>query len=499
MVDEGREEVEQEADIPYPLLDPTQFDLQEIIRDSDLDKRMTEEQIEVFGSMLKKHGQVFSSDPGNTPLVEMDIVLTKEEPIRSKPYRMSPRQLDILREEITRLLDLGVIEIGQSDFTSPMILVECPGKDPRPCVDYRRLNAVTRTEFFPLPNIEEVVEKVSSAPFISVMDLTKGYFQIPLSERAQRYAAFVTPFGTYRPKKMMFGLVNAPFYFCKLMAQVLSGLELFAAPYIDDIAIFSKTWESHVKDVDKVLSCLGKAGLTVKPAKCKFAQDHVKFLGHEVGSGRRSPSEVKIKSLQDFVAPTTKTQIRAFLGLVGYYSRYIPNYSVIAAPLTDALKGKVKKEKITWTKECDEAFRKLKSKLMENPVLFAPDYSQEFVLQTDASAHGAGIVLSQRKNGEEHPILYLSKKFSRAERNYSTIERELAAIVYGLKKLNHYLDGQHFVIETDHNPLVFLKKMVGTNARLTRWALCLQPYNYKIIHRAGKLNGNADGLSRQSD
>jgi hypothetical protein len=331
------------------------------------------------------------------------------------------------------------------------------------------------------------------------MDLTKGYFQIPLSEKAQRYAAFVTPFGSYRPKKMMFGLVNAPFYFCKLMAQVLSGLELFAAPYIDDIAIFSQDWESHVKCVSKVLTCLGKAGLTVKPSKCKFAQDHVKFLGHEVGSGKRSPSEVKIKAIQDFVTPTTKTQVRAFLGIVGYYSRYIKNYSVIAAPLTSALKGKVRKEKIIWTPECEKAFIELKLKLVENPVLFSPDFGKDFVLQTDASATGAGIVLSQRGKGEEHPILYLSKKFSRAEQNYSTIERELAAIVYGLKKLSHYLDGQVFTIETDHNPLVFLNKMMGTNARLTRWALCLQQYNFKIVHRAGKLNGNADGLSRQAE
>jgi hypothetical protein len=153
MMDEDREEVEQEAEIPYPLQDPTHFDLQEIIKNSHLEDRLSEEQIEVFGDMLKRHGKVFSSDPGSTPLTEMDIVLTSEKPVRAKPYRMSPRQVDILREEIKRLLDLGVIEIGQSDYASPMILVESPGKDPRPCVDYRRLNAITRTEFFPMPNI----------------------------------------------------------------------------------------------------------------------------------------------------------------------------------------------------------------------------------------------------------------------------------------------------------------------------------------------------------
>lgn len=282
------------------------------------------------------------------------------------------------------------------------------------------------------------------------------------------------------------------------MAQVLGGLEEFAAPYIDDIAVFSPTWEKHIQDVARVLKRLEKAGLTVKPIKCRFAQDHVKFLGHEVGSGKRSPSEAKMQAIQEFPTPTTKTQIRSFLGIVGYYSRYIPNYSVIAAPLTDALKGRVKKEKVLWNPECEKAFVELRAKLTERPVLYSPDYSRDFIVQTDASGSGAGIVLAQRNEEGEHPILYLSKKFSRAEKNYSTIERELAAIVYGLRKLNHYLDGQKFVIETDHNPLTFLNKMVGTNARLTRWALCLQQYNFTIVHRAGKLNGNADGLSRQA-
>ncbi|GFX78805.1 hypothetical protein TNCV_1919381 [Trichonephila clavipes] len=180
--------------------------------------------------------------------------------------------------------------------------------------------------------MEEIVEKVSAAPYVTVMDLSKGYFQIPLTPRAQRYAAFVTPFGTYIPKKMMFGLVCAPYYFCKLMAQVLEGLEPFALPYIDDIAIFSQGWKDHVKHIYIVLGRLRKAGLKVKPSKCKFAQEEVLFLGHRIGSGSRSPSDLKIKAIADFPRPTTKTQVRSFLGLVGYYSHYIPNYGTIALP-----------------------------------------------------------------------------------------------------------------------------------------------------------------------
>ncbi|GFU14810.1 retrovirus-related Pol polyprotein from transposon 297 [Trichonephila clavipes] len=236
------------------------------------------------------------------------------------------------------------------------------------------------------------------------------------------------------------------------MAQVLEGLEPFALPYIDDIAIFSQGWKDHVKHIDIVLGRLRKAGLKVKPSKFKFAQEEVLFLGHRIGSGSRSPSDLKIKAIADFPRPTTKTQVRSFLGLVGYYSHYIPNYSTIASPLTDALKGKIKKEKITWDEKCGKAFEELKAKLVSQPILFAPEFATDFILQTDASEVGAGVVLSQRIEGEGHPIVFLSKKFSKAERNYSTVERELAAIIFGLKRLKHYLDGQKFIIETDQNP-----------------------------------------------
>ncbi|GFU74753.1 retrovirus-related Pol polyprotein from transposon 297 [Trichonephila clavipes] len=344
------------------------------------------ELIDELKQVITKNKDVFSPDPGPTHLMRMDIELISDKPIKTKPYRMSPRQINILREEIKRLLELGVIEIGQSDYTlRPLFLVESPNKDPRPCVGYRRLNEITRAEFFPLPNMEEIVEKVSAAPYVTVMDLSKGYFQIPLTPRAQRYAAFVTPFGTYIRKKMMFGLVCAPYYFCKLMAQVLEGLEQFALPYIDDIVIFSQGWKDHVKHIDIVLGRLRKAGLKVKPSKCKFAQEEVLFLGHRIGSGSRSPSDLKIKAIADFPRPTTKTQVRSFLGLVGYYSHYIPNYSTIASPLTDALKGKIKKEKITWDEKCGKAFEELKAKLVFQPILFAPDFATDFILQTNAS------------------------------------------------------------------------------------------------------------------
>ncbi|GFX15875.1 retrovirus-related Pol polyprotein from transposon 297 [Trichonephila clavipes] len=337
VVEEVSDDIVGDAEIPYPDKQCTKFDYHVILWESQLQLKLSPSQIDELKQVITKNKDVFSPDPGTTHLMRMDIELISKKPIKTKPYRMSPRQINILREEIKRLLELGVIEIGQSDYTSPLILVKSPNKDPRPCVVYRRLNEITRSEFFPLPNMEEIVEKVSAAPYVTVMPLSKGYFQIPLTPRAQRYAAFVTPFGTYIPKKRMFGLVCAPYYFCKLMALVLEGLEQFALPYIDDIAIFSQGWKDYVKHIDIVLGRLRKAGLKVKLSK------------------------------------------------LGYYSHYIPNYSTISSPLTDALKGKIKKEKITWDEKCGKAFEELKAKLVSQPILFAPDFATDFILQTDAS------------------------------------------------------------------------------------------------------------------
>ena len=195
----------------------------------------------------------------------------------------------ILRKEIDRILVLGIIEVSQSDWSSPMILIESPPKDPRLCIEYRALNAKTRIEFFPLPQIEKLVEMVRSASYITVMDLTKGYFKVPISQPTRCYAAFVTQFGCFFPTKMMLGLLNSEFYFCKMIIQVLNGLEEFLLFYVNNISIFLKKWSDHLKHIDLVLTSLRAAGLKVEHCKCVFVQKTAKFLGHEVGEGKKSP------------------------------------------------------------------------------------------------------------------------------------------------------------------------------------------------------------------
>ncbi|GFV23622.1 retrovirus-related Pol polyprotein from transposon 17.6 [Trichonephila clavipes] len=274
--------------------------------------------------------------------------------------------------------------IPVSDISS---LDEVAGKEPRPCIDYRKLNGIIRTEYFPLPNIEERVEKVSAAKFITVFDLSKGYWQIPLSKTAQRYAAFCTSFGTYRPLRMSFGLKNAPYFFSKLMAELLNGLEDFVVPYLDDIAIFSDTWESHIKHMETVLQRIKRAKLTIKTFK--------------VYSGL----------------------------LPKIYKSVLGN----CCSVDGCVEGKSKEGEIKWTTECENAFRELKGKLIDKPVLYAPNFEREFIVQTDASNAGMGAVLTQlTEQGEEHPILYLSKKFSEVEKRYCTT-KECASIASQLK------------------------------------------------------------------
>ncbi|GBN83217.1 Transposon Ty3-I Gag-Pol polyprotein [Araneus ventricosus] len=251
--EKNQERETEELAIPHPISGPNIYDFERIKADSALEGRLSLTEIESLKQLLGRHQKIFSNDPGKTHLVEHDFELISNKPIRSKPYRTSQRQNEILKSEIKRMLDLNIIEIGQLDYASPMILVESPGKDPRPCIDYHLLNANVRTQFFPLPNIEERVERVATAKYITVIDLAKGYWQIPLSERARRCSAFVTSFGTYIPLRMSFGIVNATYFFSKLIAQVLENCDTFAVPYLDDIATFSDSWEGHLKHVDEVL------------------------------------------------------------------------------------------------------------------------------------------------------------------------------------------------------------------------------------------------------
>ncbi|GFV85812.1 retrovirus-related Pol polyprotein from transposon 297 [Trichonephila clavipes] len=351
---------DEEEDIPSLELENERSGWSKIISDVQLNSKLSQIQRGQLKELLYEYSNLFSNIPGCTDLAEHDIELESERAIVAKPYRMSPRQIEILKSEVNKMLELKIIEPGESDFTSPLILVEAQGKEARPCIDYRRVLANTP------------------------------------SPRAQRYASFVTTFGTFKPLRLPFGLKNAPYYFSRLMANLLRNCEDFAVPYLDDIAIFSLAWDDHLKHLKDVFDRLRSAKLHIKPSKCQFAQAYVKYLGHLVGQGLRTPGELKVQVIKDFPIPTNKTQVRAFLGLSGYYRRYIPEFSVIAAPLTDLLKGRNRKSTVDWNSSCQYAFEALKTRLSKNPVLYSPDFTKPFIIQCDASNLGIGVVLCRK-------------------------------------------------------------------------------------------------------
>ena len=463
-----------------------------------IDGGLSLDQKDELSSLLSEYDEVFQNRPGKTTVIDHDIEMEPGViPVRQRPYRIPQAKLEKAKREVEMMLELGVIEESNSPWSSPFILVPKPDGTPRFCVNYKKVNKLSKFDAYPMPLMEEVIERIGPAKYIVKLDLCKGYWQVPLTERSKQYTAFATPTGLYQFKYLPFGLHGAPATFQRMMDHLLRGKEEFAAAYMDDLVIFSDDWESHLIHLRDVLGTLKHANLTAKPSKCSFGQTHVSYLGHIVGSGQVKPQQTKIDAIEKWDKPKTKTDVKSFLGVTGYYRKFIANYADTAAPLSD-LTRKSNPTNVVWTPESERAFQTLKETLCDDSVLSMPDFSKEFVLQTDASDRGLGAVLSQiGVDGKEHPVVFLSRKLKSNEENYATIEKECLAIKWAIESLQYYLLGREFRVVTDHQPLKWLNEAKEKNKRLTRWSLDLQPFCFQVEHRKGRANGNADGLSRR--
>ena len=292
------------------------------------------------------------------------------------------------------------------------------------CNDFRKLNAVSEFDAYPMPRVDELIESLGNAWFITTLDLTKGYWQVPLAAESKEKTAFATPGGLWQYRMLPFGLAGAPASFQRLMDQVLKPHKGYASAYLDDVVIQSPDWESHLPRLEKVLESIREAGLTANPKKRKLAYSETNYLGYTIGRGLVKPQEAKLAAIQKWPQPLTKKQVRSFLGLANYYRRFIPEFAGIAAPLTE-LTTKKHLRMVKWSLEAEEAFGNIKRVLCSKPVLMAPNFSKEFVVQADASEVGLGAVLSQIHEGEEHPVLYLSRKLLPRERNYATWRKKV--------------------------------------------------------------------------
>ena len=438
---------------------------------------------------------LFSDVPSRTTVIQHDIDVNDARPIKQHPYRVNPAKRELMKKEAEYLLQHGLAIHSSSPWSSPCLLEAKSDGSPRFITDFRKVNAVTVPDSYPLPRMEDCVDNLGTAKFVSKLDLLKGYWQVPLTERASQISAFVTPDYFLQYTVMAFGMCNAPATFQRLVNSVLAGLSNCNA-YLDDLIVYTTAWEEHIQILEQVFARLAGASLTINLAKCEFGKATVTYLGRQVGQGQVRPIEAKVVAISEFPVPSTRRALRRFLGMAGYYRSFCRNFSTVVRPLTDMLSPKVD---FVWSPECQNAFESVKSLLCHSPVLAAPDLSRPFKLEVDASAVGAGAVLIQEDaDGVDHPVSYFSRKFNRHQVHYSTIEQETLALLWALQHFEVYLGSSSLPVTvfTDHNPLTFLSRMYNHNQRLMRWALLVQDYNLQIRHKKGSENVLADALSR---
>ncbi len=373
----------------------------------DVNPHLSAAQKKELQHLVSQFSDVFSSLPGRTNVLQHDVRVPSGAIVRQRPYRVPEARQHAIEEEVQEMLRLGVIEPSRSPWSSPIVMVPKPDGTLHFCNDFRRVNEVSEFDGYPMPRVDELIDRLGRARFISTLDLTKGYWQVPLTEEAKPKTTFSTPSGHWQYRVLPFGLHGAPATFQRLMDVLLRPHQAYAAAYLDDVIIHSESWEEHLERLRRVLMELRRAGLTANPRKCHLALFEAKYLGFQVGRGMVKPQEKKVAAILSAPRPTTKTQVRAFLGLAGYYRCFIPNFSSLAAPLTD-LTRKGQPEKTPWSLEADRAFQQVKAALTSEPLLRAPDFGCPFLLQTDASDTGLGAILSQVVDGEEHPVIYIS-------------------------------------------------------------------------------------------
>eukprot|EP00731_Ephydatia_muelleri_P007213 Em0003g1461a len=400
-------------------------------------EQLTPEQKKELCTLLKEVSGVMSNIPGVTRMAEHRIETGNARPVKLPPYRIPQAYRETIQLEVKEMLEAGIIEPSTSDWCAPIVPVKKKDGTLRLCVDYRRLNAVSESDAYPMPRVDDLIDRLGGVSYITTMDLTRGYWQVPVSPDDKHKTAFAAPSGLFQFTRMPFGLKGAPATFQRLVDRVLQGLEEFSGAYIDDIIVFSKLWTDHVRHLQAVLGRLQLAGLTVKISKCHFGVTACSYLGFVVGGGLVKPEPSKVQAVLNFPTPTDKTVLRS------------------------------------------------------------PNFEKQFILQTDASNRGIGGVLSQcDEEGQEHPVAYYSRKLLPREERYSTVEKECLAIKEAIHHFRTYLLGRQFKVETDHQALVWMDRLKDTNAWLTQWSLLLQSYDFLVEHRKGLKNGNADGLSR---
>ncbi|GJP37257.1 hypothetical protein CLOM_g21689 [Closterium sp. NIES-68] len=435
---------------------------------------------------------------GKCTIAEMEIELQSNEPVYQRRRRMSPGDRDIAVAKCAELLEAGLIRESTSEYAAATVVAarkDLTGETlaRRMCGDYRGLNRITKSDRYPMPMAEEIFDKLAAGQVYSTLDLRQGFNQIPIKEEDKAKTAFHGPDRLYEWNYMPFGLKNASARFQRVMDQVLREVPR-ALCYIDDVVIFSENGLQHVADVADALAAIQAAGLKCHPGKCHFGVRTVAYLGFQVGKGGLSVQQAKVEVVDRLKAPTDRSTLRAQLGFLSYYRKFVPNFSKTARPLNLLLR-----EDMTWKWEAEQdlAWKTLKEAVKTAPVLKLPSPDKPYTLYTDWSSSGMGAVLCQLDGGTERVVAYASRSCSPAESNYSSYEGEGLAAVWAVELFRPYLQGRKFTLVTDHQPLLWLMTNQTLKGRNARWAMRLQEFEFDVKHRPGKTLQHVDGLSRQ--
>jgi hypothetical protein len=442
--------------------------------------------------LLKQYEDVFQAPTTLPPARVYDHqipLLPNSVPVNSRPYRYSPQHKDEIEKQVRELLQAGLITHSTSPFASPVLLVLKKDGSWRFCVDYRKLNSMTIKNRFPMPLIDEILDELAGTKYFTKLDMRSGYHQVRMQEKDEYKTAFKTHQGHYQFKVMPFGLTNAPATFQCIMNEVLAPfLRKFVMVFLDDILVYSHTLEEHLKHLALVLQKLRDHKLYMKATKCSFAQSQLEYLGHIISVDGVATDPAKTEDMLKWPTPTSVTELRGFLGLTGYYRKFVRNYGIMAKPLTQLLR----KNQFQWSDQAQQAFEALKQAMSSTPVLALPDFSKPFIIETDACDVGIGAVLMQG----QQPVAFLSKALSSQHKHLSIYEKEFLALIMAVDKWRQYLQHQEFIIKTDHKSLEYLTQQ-NLHSEMQRKAMArLMGLQFKVVYRKGIENTVADALSR---
>ena len=462
--------------------------------ESVLSPELSQENRAALLATLMKYTDVFEHTLGHSDVVKHSIDTGNAQPIRQSPRRLPYAYRKEVDTQIEEMLGQGVIQPSTSPWASPIVLVKKKDGSFRFCVDYRKLNAITQREARPLPRVDDLLDALQGYNLFSTLDLRSGYWQLSMDPGDREKTAFITPNGLWEFLRVPYGLSGAPACFDRAIKIAMSGLNYDTCLcYFDDLIVPSTNIKQHCERLESVLDRLRSYNLRVKASKCTFGATKVVYLGHTVSAQGIHTDPKKIEAVRTLTAPQNIEQVRSFLGLAGYYRKFIPNFATIASPLvTLTMKG----SSFVWGESQMKAFELLRKHLCSAPILAYPSFDKPFVLQTDASNTGVGAVLAQIDNhGNEQVIAYASRTLSPREKNYTTMEKEALAVVFATKHFRVYLLGNKFKLITDNSALTWLHSL-EPKGRIARWVMDLQEFEFEVTHRPGKENSNADALSR---